>query len=156
MVLKADQAYWASEIPRPLSPSDEDVKIFKGHLVTGTTLLLGCTRKLIPLSDKQMDIDPWYKADTVIVQDWVTNTVYYDNIIGDGMLNYTKEIADRVLDMGSKYCNVFIARTFTRKLDIMRIAAYFPKAEDFAIYPDQVIPFVDYAFYIWRFENGRN
>jgi hypothetical protein len=53
--------YWASLQP-PLSPTEEDVEVFRRHMLDGTTLLLGCTRQLIPLSDVQMDLDPWYSA----------------------------------------------------------------------------------------------
>jgi len=153
--LKADKNYWASELPRPLSPSDEDVGIFKKNMVIGTTLLLGCTKKLIPINDRQMDIDPWYVAQTVIVQEWATNTNYYDNIIGGGVLNFTKELADKVLVMCSEHCKVFIARTFNRKLDTMRIAAHFPKPQDFPIMPSKLISFKDYTFYIWKFRGKR-
>ena len=58
----------------------------------GTTLLLGCTRQLIPLSDVQMDLDPWYAAPTVVRQDWVTNTLQYTNILADGSLNLDKNL----------------------------------------------------------------
>ena len=53
--------------------------------------------------------------------------------------------------MASKHCKVFIARTFTRKLPIMRIAAYFPQPEDFRTPPTKTIVFEDYSFYIWQF-----
>jgi hypothetical protein len=62
-----DKNYWASELPLPLSPSDEDVELYKKFLLKyGTTLMLGCTKKLLPLSDRQLDIDPWYVGNTVI------------------------------------------------------------------------------------------
>ena len=153
--LKADKEYWGSDFPLPLSPSDEDIILFKENMVPGMTLLLGCTKKLIPLSDRQMDIDPWYIAQTVIVQDWTTNTDDYDNIIGEGCLNFTKELADKVLIMCSKHSKVFIARTFNRKLDTMRIAAHFPKPQDFPIMPSKLISFKDYTFYIWKFRGKR-
>ena len=60
-VVNIDNSYWASELPRPLSPDDEDVSVFKKKMINGTSLLLGCTKNLIPLTDVQMDIDPWYQ-----------------------------------------------------------------------------------------------
>ena len=41
--MKVDKTYWGSELPLPLSPSDDDVLEYKFHLKTGSTLLLGCT-----------------------------------------------------------------------------------------------------------------
>jgi FkbM family methyltransferase len=143
--------YWASELPLPLSPSDSDVDIYKDNMIQGSTLMLGCTKKLIPISNIQMDIDPWYEAKTVIKGDWLDNKTYYGNIIADGSLSFTKELADGLIEMASKYCKVFIARTFTRKLPIMRIADNFPQPKDFKIPPTKTVKFEDYSFYIWQF-----
>ena len=146
-----DKQYWASEIPIPLSPSDDDIKIYQQNKTTGTTLMLGCTKKLIDISDVQMDIDPWYESQTVIKQNWIENNIFYNNIIGDGVLSFTKELSDNILEMASKNCNVFIARTFTKRLSIMKIANHFPSENDFNIRPTLTIPFENYSFYIWRF-----
>ena len=143
--------YWASELPLPLSPSDSDVDIYKDNMIEGNTLMLGCTKKLIPISNIQMDIDPWYDSETVIKGDWLDNKTYYDNIIADGSLSFTKELADGLIEMASKNCKVFITRTFTKRLPIMRIADYFPKPQDFKILPTKTIVFEDYSFYIWQF-----
>ena len=148
---EVNKDYWASDIPLPLSPSDDDVDIYKDNMIEGRTLMLGCTKKLIPISSIQMDIDPWYEAKTVVKGDWLDNKTYYDNIIGDGSLCFSKELTDNIVEMASKNCKVFIARVFTRKLPIMRIAAYFPQPEDFKIQPTKTIVFEDYSFYIWQF-----
>jgi hypothetical protein len=146
-----DKTYWGSDLPLPLSPSDSDVEIYKRYLKEGTTLMLGCTKKLIPLSDKQLDIDPWYNDKSVIVGDWTKNTDFYNNIIIDGGLCFTKELCDNIIKMASKNCKVFISRSFRYKLDSMKIADYFPKASDFKIVPKEVVVFDDYFFYIWEF-----
>lgn len=146
-----DKDYWASDIPLPLSPSDSDVDIYKDNMIKGKTLMLGCTKKLIPISNIQMDIDPWYESDTVIKQDWLTNDIYYDNIIGDGVLVFNKELSDSIVEMASKNCKIFISRVFTKKLSIMRIASYFPQPENFKIQPTKTLVFEDYSFYIWHF-----
>ena len=143
--------YWASELQRPLSPDDNDVDIYKDNMIEGSTLMLGCTKKLIPISNIQMDIDPWYEAKTVIKGDLLDNKIYYGNIIADGSLSFTKELADGLIQMASKKCKVFICRTYTKRLPIMRIADYFPQPEDFKILPTKTVVFEDYSFYIWQF-----
>ena len=153
--MKVDKEYWASDLPLPLSPSEDDVIFFKENIIPGSKLLLGCTKKLIELSDYQMDIDPWYDGKNVIIQDWITNNVYYDNILGDGVLNLTKKLADDVLIMCSKNCKLFIARVFNKKLDTMRIAKNFPHFNDFNIQPTyQKIINEEYSFYIWNFQDN--
>ena len=56
-----------------------------------------------------------------------------------------------MLQMASKNCKVFITRTFTIKLPIMKIADYFPKPTDFEIKPTKTIVKENYSFYIWNF-----
>lgn len=147
-----DKSYWASELPLPLSPSDDDVSVYEFHLKKGTTLLLGCTKKLIPLSDRQLDNDPWYEGNTMIVGDWVDNQHYYTNIMIDGGLCFTKELCDSIINMSSKNCGVLIARVFDYKLNTMRIANYFPKFEDFEIEPTFMYKTEKhYTFYVWEF-----
>ena len=144
--------YWASNLPHPLAPSDFDVVTYQSYMVSGSTLLLGCTKKLIPLSDRQLDIDPWYDASSVIIGDWLNNKHYYSNILLDGGLCFTKELCDGILEMASKNCTRFITRSFDKKLDIMRVADYFPSENDFAIKPKFVWhPGNDYSFYVWDF-----
>jgi hypothetical protein len=146
-----DKTYWGSDLPLPLSPSDSDVEVYKKYLKEGTTLMLGCTKKLIPLSNRQLDTDPWYEEETVILGDWTKNEHFYSNIIVDGGLNFTKKLCDNIVEMASKNCEVFISRSFRHKLDTMKIADYFPKASDFKVIPKEVVVYEDYFFYIWRF-----
>lgn len=149
--MTVDKKYWASDLPLPLSPSDDDVEIYQNYLKEGTTLLLGCTKKLIPLSDRQLDCDPWYDGDTVIKGDWVKNQHYYTNIILDGGLCFTKELCDDIIEMVSKNCEVFITRSFRHRLPTMKIANHFPSVNDFKITPQLSITYEDYMFFIWKF-----
>lgn len=146
-----NKEYWSQDLPRPLSPNDNDVIIFKDNMIEGKTLLLGCTRKLLDLSDVQIDLDPWWIGPNTITGNWLDNNNFYENILCDGGLCFTKELSDGILDMASKNCKVFITRTFTRKLSIMRIADYFPQPTDFEITPTKTIIKEDYSFYIWQF-----
>jgi hypothetical protein len=143
--------YWSCEQPWPLSPNQEDVNYYKSHLRHGTTLLLGCTHKLIPISNNQLDLDPWYQAKTVIKGNWIYNKDFYDNIIGDGVFNFTKNLTDNVLEMASKLSKVLVVRCFNKKLPTMQIADYFPQNHDFLIKPHKIKKDEDYNFYIWNF-----
>jgi len=143
--------YWATEFPYPLGPSDSNAEVFKEELLEGSTLLLGCTRKLMPLSDVYLDIDPWYAGPKVRVGNWVDNTQFYTNIIGDGVFNLTQDLCDGVLDMASRCSNNFVVRSFNYKLETMKVASYFPKPKDFDIPPSKTISFEKYSFYIWKF-----
>lgn len=145
-----DKNYWANLAP-PLAPSKKDVDIYKKYLLPGSTLLLGSTRQLINLSNVQMDIYPQDYLPNPIQQNWLSNNLYYDNIIGDGVTAFTKELCDGVIEMASKCCKRLIIRSFNKKLPTMRIAAYFPSLEDFIIRPTEFKNFDDYTFYIWHF-----
>jgi len=146
-----DKYYWGKELPEPYAPSHKDVEIYVQNLKSGSTLLLGCTHKLIPYSDFQMDIDPWYEAPTVIVDDWRNNKSFYTNIMGDGVFNFTEELTNDVLHMASKCSDILAIRCFNKKLPNMKVASYFPKQEDFSIKVNYSYSFKDYNFFIWKF-----
>lgn len=146
-----DKSYWQNELPHPYAPNLYDIAVYKRYLLSGSTLLLGCTHKLLEHSDVQLDIDPWYEADTVIVGDWKHNSDTFTNIIGDGVLNFTEELTISVLEMASNHSKAFICRTFIRKLPLMQVAGYFPTSNDFHIKPSITVGFDDYMFNVWYF-----
>ena len=147
-----DKNYWSSDLPHPLSPNVIDVNLYENYMVGGSSLLLGCTKNLIPLTNRQLDSDPWYKSDTVIIGDWRDNKHFYSNILLDGGLCFNKELCDEILEMVSKNCNRFISRSFDMKLDIMKIASYFPNEDDFKYKPKFITRMKnDYTFYVWEF-----
>jgi hypothetical protein len=147
-----DKNYWSSDLPHPLSPNVIDVALYENYMVGGSSLLLGCTKGLLPLSDRQLDLDPWYDSPTVIVGDWRDNKHYYSNILLDGGLCFTKELCDEILEMASKNCKRFISRSFDKKLEIMKIANYFPSENDFKYKPKFIARMKnDYTFYVWEF-----
>jgi hypothetical protein len=147
----ADKEYWKIEQPHPYAPSHEDLNHYKKNLLQGTILLLGVTHKLLPIANNIIDIDPWYFDDRVIKADWRSNQTFYDNIIGDGVLNFTNELADGVINMASQYSKRLIVRSFAYRLDKMIIAKHFPKKSDFIIKPCATADFKDYYFYVWDF-----
>ena len=146
-----DKNYWKDR-PYPLSPSEEDVLEYKSGMESGTTLLLGCTRNIIPLSDRQMDIDPWYDGDTVIIRNWTDNKDFYTNIIGDGVLNLSESLSESVLEMCSRCCSNLVVRPFNRKLPTMMVAEFFPDEDGFSIPPPKIRRKEDYPVYIWKFK----
>lgn len=148
---QVSREYWGT-LTHPLAPSLDDVAIYKQHIKSGSTLLLGCTKSLVELSTEQMDIDPWCITPGMIVADWTKNTRRYTNIIGDGVLNFTKALCDNLLEMCHKHSDVFIARCFNKKLESMKVAAYFPKREEFNVAPTSVVPFDEYSFFVWQFK----
>jgi hypothetical protein len=152
--MNVNKEYWSTEFPSPYGPSEDDVIIFSEKSIPGKTLLLGCTKKLIPITDVQMDIDPWYDGPNVIIKDWLDNTDFYENIFGDGVLNLTKELEQCILEMVSKNCKVFICRCFNYKLEKLRIATNFPNKDNFSITPTESKIFDDYSIHIWKFQNN--
>ena len=152
--MNVDKEYWSTEFPSPYGPSEEDVLFFNETKITGKTLLLGCTKKIIPITDIQIDIDPWYDGPNVIVKDWLDNTDFYENIFGDGVLNLTKELEQSILEMASKNCKVFICRCFNYKLEKLRIAKNFPDKDNFSITPTESKIFDDYSIHIWKFQTN--
>lgn len=150
--MQVNQNYWKKTLPHPLNPNKEDVKIYQEYMLdTGPTLLLGCTKKLVPISDKQMDLDPWLKGPTVIKGDWIDNHEHFTNLIGDGVLNLNKELTKNVLKMAQKYSKNLVVRSFKRKQKGMRVAEYFPEPKDFKITPYITRHLDEYYFFVWRF-----
>lgn len=150
--MSVDRSYWSQVHPHPLAPDAADVAVYRGLLAEAkTVLLLGNTPALMDLCTTALDADPFLDDPKVITGDWRDNTELFDAVIGDGVLNFTPDLAEDILNMAQQHCTVFIARSFTRKLDIMRIADHFPGSEDFFICPSEVIERDKYNFFIWRF-----
>lgn len=147
-----DKSYWELALPHPLCPDSNDIEIYKMLLgIRGKTMMLGCTRALLPLSDVQLDIDPWLQAPSVQVGDWRDNQSIYDTMVGDGCFNFSQELTDSVLEMASKCSSRLVVRCFSRRLPQMRVANYFPSVRDFKIPPELYVPKTDYNFFRWKF-----
>ena len=146
--------YWASLTP-PLAPSNLDVEVYKKNLVKGSTLLLGSTKKLLELCDVAMDISPVYEDKKIIVGDWVRNAIFFENIIGDGVLNFNQNLCNQLLEMAEKTCNQFLVRSFNYRMPIMKVADYFPSAENFKTSPEVIFFNAEYSFYKWSFKSKK-
>lgn len=144
--------YWAQSHPHPLAPNLEDVETFRNLIGRSeSVLLLGNTPALMDLCTTAMDLEPFVNDPKVVQQDWVTNTNYYDAIIGDGVLNFTESLASGLIEMASEYSSLFVVRSFTRRLPIMRVADNFPGPRDFSKTPTKIIERDDYRFFVWNF-----
>ncbi len=145
-----DKNHWLNLQP-PSAPFDSDVEVYKELLEPGRVLLLGCTKKLLPLADRALDIEPLYDDAKIVRGDWRANEEFFDNIIGDGVFHLSQELCDDILKMCAKHSRTFICRAFNERLETMRYACYFPQAEDFSIRPEEIIRRPLYTFYKWRF-----
>lgn len=144
--------YWAGAHPHPLAPNEDDVATYR-RFISGASsvLLLGNTPALMELCDVALDLEPFSDSSKAMQGDWTANQQYYDAIIGDGVLNFTDELAHDVLTMAARSCRVFVARAFSRRLPIMRIAANFPTADQLMPRPDEALERIDYRFFVWKF-----
>lgn len=149
---KIDKNYWRYCLKPPYSPSEEDVEHYRHFIECGKVLVLGCTHALLPISTHQMDYDPWYEGPNVIIRDWQDNKEFFENMIGDGVLNFTKQLADAVILMAEKCSDRLIVRSFREKLPNMKVANYFPSRLQFPIAPTVSIEKNDYNFFIWEFK----
>lgn len=137
--------------PHPLGPNSDDVRDYSLALGDASSvLLLGNTAALIPLCTVALDREPFDTSGRSRQGDWTDNSEHFDAIIGDGVLNFTPELSERVLDMALAHSRVFVARVFRERLPIMRIADHFPAPGDLSVPPTEVIDREQYSFYIWR------
>lgn len=142
--------HWAN-LKYPLAPSGENKLVFKNHLKKGSTLLLGSTKLLLDLCDQALDIEPLYPDPKIIIGNWIENNKFFNNIIGDGVLNFNPILCANILEMASKNSHQFLVRAFNSKLDTMVVAEYFPKPSDFKIKPEVIFKNDIYSFYKWIF-----
>jgi hypothetical protein len=126
-----NQSYWKKPQPHPLHPNKDDIKIYQEYLISNNILLLGCTKRLVPISTKQMDLDPWIK--------------------GPNVINLNKDLSKKLFKMAQKCCKNFVVRSFKRKQPNMKVADYFPDPKEFKITPYITRHMQEYYFFVWRF-----
>lgn len=118
-----DTDHWQNLKP-PLSPNDYEFELYKHHSKGYYPIcLLGMTKKLIPICDFMVDLNPIKQEKPVIKSDWKDINEQSSVIIGDGILNLAGiELVDKLL----KVTNKLICRVFLKKLDGMKYATHFP------------------------------
>lgn len=155
MNMHTDIEYWTSHVP-PAAPSDDDVEVFRSHIIGSNTLLLGSTKQLLGLCDIAYDLCPKYDNPIIQDRDWITIDSQFDTIISDGALCFGRDFSLALLERLSKHCKRFVLRSFVKvpvsAAKSKGYGSFWPKPEDFQIAPTKVINVTDiYNFYIWDF-----
>ena len=145
-----DKEYWIN-LTWPAAPNLFDYEIYK-NFCEGKVLLLGSTKLLLPLCSEAWDINPKYIDNKIKNKDWFNITEYWDTIILDGGLSlYSKEEANKLLQLVLKNCNSFITRVFLKPNWKPKYAKYFPKGNELNPAPDIELSINNvYSFYIWN------
>ena len=117
-------------------------------------MLLGSTKDLLCLCDAALDIFPVYTDKKIVAGNWTDNDIFYQNIIGDGILNLNEVLCDQIIAMAKKNCRRLLVRVFNYKLPIMKVATYFPTANNFKIKPEVIYHTKEYSFFKWDFESN--
>jgi hypothetical protein len=132
------------------------VRLFKENLIDGSTLLLGSTKDLLSLCDEALDTFPVYNDKKIITGHWADNNIFYQNIMGDGVLNLNEVLCNQIMAMAKKNCCRLIVRVFNYRLPIMKVATYFPTANHFKKKPEVIYHTEEYSFFKWDFENNES
>ena len=140
--------YWQS-LTWPAAPNLDDYWVFESYC-SGTVLLLGSTRLLLPLCTEAWDRDPVYDDPKIKQRDWFSLDQHWDTIIIDGGLSYGQEFTARLLPIVLNNCDRFVSRTFLNPSWPTKYAVYFPKAHELDPVPDELPVNNVYTFYIWN------
>jgi hypothetical protein len=139
--------HWVN-LPYPLKPCDAEVDVYRKHLITGNTLMLGSTKQLIDICDVAVDLAPRYDHHKIIKGDWYKLFGFYENIIADGSINLT---GPSLIDAVKPHCKQFISRVFSKKFPTMKYAelfySEFPNATKIAEINESC------PIFIWKFTN---
>lgn len=148
MNLHADHDFWCN-LRWPAAPNDSDVEIYRNQC-TGTVLLLGSTRQLLPLCDAAWDLMPKYPDPKIINRNWLQLDQHYDTIIADAVLCFTREFTQQLLPVILAKCDRFVTRSFLNPDWKTTYAEYFPVAEELTPVPVQIPINKVYTFYLWN------
>lgn len=148
MDLNADKDYWTN-LTWPAAPNLDDYNVFQSYC-TGTVLLLGSTKLLLPLATEAWDLEPKYDNTKIKNRDWFTLDSHWDTIILDGGLSFGKEFAGKLLSVVLPNCDRFVTRAFLNPSWPTKYAVYFPTADELTPRPTEHPINEVYTFYIWN------
>ena len=143
-----DKRYWAG-LHWPAAPNSDDYAVFE-HYCAGRVLLLGSTKRLLPLCTEAWDLMPVYDDAKIKQRDWFSLDEHWDTIIIDGGLSYGEEFTKRLLPVVLSHCDRFISRTFLNPNWPTKYAVYFPNATELDPVPLEHPINEVYTFYIWN------
>jgi hypothetical protein len=148
MNIHADKEFWTT-LKWPAAPNEDDFRVFAKYC-TGSVLLLGSTKLLLPLATEAWDLDPKYDDPKIKNKDWFSLNEHWDTIIIDGGLAFGKEFTERVLNLVIPNCDCFVARAFLNPNWPTKYACYFPRADELTPQPKEHPINEVYTFYIWN------
>ena len=148
MTATNDREYWTG-LTWPAAPNHDDYQVFERYC-TGSVLLLGSTRLLLPLATEAWDLAPVYEDPKIQVRDWFTLDTHWDTVIVDGALSYGHAFTQRLLPIVLKHCDRFVSRTFLNPSWPTKYACYFPRAHELTPVPEEHPVNEVYTFYIWN------
>ena len=139
-----DTHHWQNLKP-PLAPNDYEVGVYEKFVKErGPVCLLGMTRRLIPLCEYMVDLNPIPQERPVIKSDWSDFKEMADAVMGDGVLNLAgMDLVPKILSR----CDLLVCRVFMKRLDGMKYATHFPK--DFPGSREVIITQPDVAIVVW-------
>ena len=135
----------------PLAPSEANAETYRSLIEGDKVLLLGCTKLLLPMVTKAVDLVARYPDPKIEVGDWLKVYEYYDTVLLDGGLALDEDLCNALLIHYSAHCKRLVSRCFTKKHPTMKIATYFPDPRDFVIVPHVHSKTEHYMFCIWDF-----
>ena len=148
MNIHADKDYWTN-LQWPAAPNLDDYTIFEQYC-TGSVLLLGSTKLLLPLCTEAWDLEPKYDDAKIKNKDWFILDEHWDTFIVDGALAFGEEYCTKLLAAVLPNCDRFVARAFLNPNWPVKYACYFPRAEELTPQPTEHSIDEVYTFYIWN------
>lgn len=148
MNICADNNYWAG-LKWPAAPNQEDYDIFSSYC-KGSVLLLGSTKRLLPLATEAWDLNPLYNDPKLQNRDWFKLDKHFDTIILDGGLAFGEQFCRDLLNVVLPNCDRFVARAFLNPNWPTKYACYFPRANELTPRPMEHPVNEIYTFYIWN------
>lgn len=146
--INSDNEFW-SNLKWPAAPNQDDLTVFEQYS-SGSVLLLGSTKILLPLCTEAWDLNPLYNDPKLKQRDWFTLDQHFNTVIIDGGLSYGEQFTKNLLKVILPNCDRFVSRTFLNPNWPTKYAVYFPRAEELDPKPQEHPINEVYTFYIWN------